>query len=629
MTPTSVPSALPSISEYTLLEFLGEGATAQVYLAQHEASGAHVAIEVIDKLLIVRSQPESKVQQEFVLHAELRLPHVLHVHSVFEDARNYYMLLEYCARRSLEAMVKTLPHRQMDEQRVKQLFRQVVEGVVYLHVQGVIHRDLKLANLLLNEHGDVKISDFGLAGRLGETLENVANARQTPLVFPHGFSSGASDLIKRLLSPNPQDRPSAQQILLHPWLRDPSQKRVPSQGPYRRKYLASRLPHARVSLDPPERVRKSRIRRQSTIEESSSLASSSSPPVPVLARRRRILGDTPATSKPCGLLVDGPSVCLMPSALDSSSSDSSANSDVDSAEIKDALSKLSELSLSTFSSHDDKPKQETKSTERTEKESPLEVSRKSDISVILHLELQDETLFGIFYRDSKNVADRRLQLQWSCKASSEIGRSPTFVLKLSNGWDVCYDPAVGEVISTTPECNTLRYGITGAGGARRDSKASSHPSRSRLTHGVAFPPLVRFCQCLALRTMPLRQIALRGAVSKLPYIHYDSLPSSLVASFRSRASLLNHGFQCLNHQDMATEHLKNERRVDIAGVSHGDIDENGDLRVVFVDGARLVLAASGLQVRFRPPWSTNARDETDTQDGCLERARWHPIYHQQ
>uniref|UniRef100_H3G6M4 Protein kinase domain-containing protein n=1 Tax=Phytophthora ramorum TaxID=164328 RepID=H3G6M4_PHYRM len=110
---------------------------------------------------------ESKVRQEMVLHAELQHPHVLHVESVFEDARNYYMVLEYCARRSLSAVVKTLPGRRMDEQIGKKIFRQVVAGVVYLHASGVIHRDLKLANLLLDAEGQVKISDFGLAARLG------------------------------------------------------------------------------------------------------------------------------------------------------------------------------------------------------------------------------------------------------------------------------------------------------------------------------------------------------------------------------------------------------------------------------------------------------------------------------
>ncbi|KAG1705183.1 hypothetical protein DVH05_004116 [Phytophthora capsici] len=155
------------LQEYTLLEFLGEGATAQVYLAEHEASRTRVAIKVIDKLLVQRAQLESKVRQEMVLHAELQHPHVLRVESVFEDARNYYMTLEYCAQRSLSAIVKTLPGRKMNEQLVKKVFRQVVAGVVYLHASGVIHRDLKLANLLLTDTGDVKISDFGLAARLG------------------------------------------------------------------------------------------------------------------------------------------------------------------------------------------------------------------------------------------------------------------------------------------------------------------------------------------------------------------------------------------------------------------------------------------------------------------------------
>ena len=155
------------MQDYTLLEFLGEGATAQVYLAEHDASNARVAIKVIDKLLVQRSQLEGKVQQEMVLHTELQHPHVLRVERVFEDARNYYMVLEHCAHRSLSAIVKALPGRRMDESRAKTLFRQVVSGVAYLHASGVIHRDLKLANLLVHGDGGVRISDFGLAARLG------------------------------------------------------------------------------------------------------------------------------------------------------------------------------------------------------------------------------------------------------------------------------------------------------------------------------------------------------------------------------------------------------------------------------------------------------------------------------
>jgi serine/threonine protein kinase len=160
-----------------------------VYLAEHEASGAHVAIKVIDKLLVQRAQLEGKVRQEMVLHAELNHPNVLHVESVFEDARNFYMALEFCAKRSLSAVVKTLPGRRMDELMAKKLFRQVVTGVAYLHGTAVIHRDLKLANLLLTDLGEVKISDFGLAARLGWGGKNDGERRY---LFIDVFTAGTT-----------------------------------------------------------------------------------------------------------------------------------------------------------------------------------------------------------------------------------------------------------------------------------------------------------------------------------------------------------------------------------------------------------------------------------------------------
>ncbi|KAL4176380.1 hypothetical protein KRP22_001323 [Phytophthora ramorum] len=686
-----------SISDYTLLEFLGEGATAQVYLAEHEASGAHVAIKVIDKLLVQRAQLESKVRQEMVLHAELQHPHVLHVESVFEDARNYYMVLEYCARRSLSAVVKTLPGRRMDEQIGKKIFRQVVAGVVYLHASGVIHRDLKLANLLLDAEGQVKISDFGLAARLGgdhvtmcgtpnfiapevltaddapydetvdvwslgcilhclllgkapyegrkvsETLENVANAGQNPLKFPEGFSSSASDLIKRLLTADPRGRPSAQQILLHPWLRESSQKRstLPSNG--RRKSLPrgqQALP-PRTSSGSPEQLRESRraaVIRSMKKEELLLSSSSSSVPVTMLPRRRRTLGDSRATTKQRGLYeananrIDFSRRQSVPSTLGNNSSDSSSSIDDDeddSMALHDDYSDLSELSLPT--TYNDRGKQggeneeETSEDQEDELSSLLGVSRGTGpaISVVIHLELQDVSCFGLTGSKDDDMNDAKVQLQWSCKEPAEVGRPPKFELKVSNGWEVAYDPASGVLTATTPERDPLRYEIPGVNGARSGSNSASGSSRAstmRFTQRMYLPPLVRLCQCLALRTMQLRQIALRGQASKLPFVHYDTLPESLLESFRYRSGLLATPYQATANGEVREENspsfaIEAQRGVNIAGVGRGWIDTTGDLRVVYLDGAQLTLAASGLQLRFRPSW---ANGDANVQEDVFE-----------
>ncbi|CAI5745785.1 unnamed protein product [Peronospora destructor] len=665
--------------EYTLLEFLGEGATAQVYLAKHEGSGAHVAIKVIDKLLIQRSQLESKIQQEMVLHAELKHPHVLHVEHVFEDARNYYMTLEYCARRSLSAIVKTFPNRQMDEHMVKQIFRQVVTGVVYLHAKDVIHRDLKLANLLINEDGEVKISDFGLATRLGEdhgtmcgtpnfiapevltaenepynetvdiwslgcilyclllgkapfegrkvseTLENVANAGQTPLKFPDGFSSSASDLIKRLLSPNPRSRPSAKQILLHPWLREQSQKRATPPFSVRRKSLAWIPPHPRASSRSPNSLLESRraaIFRSMREEEHSLSSSTLSSPLKV--ERRRTLENSRAGSKQRGLHDASANEMMFPqfqpTALGNSSSDNSFRSNDDSMNVDEDFSDLSKQSVPAINGRG-KRKNESESFDQ-DNQLLLAVSRISGpvISVVMHFELQDLTWSEISQASVGSVSDAKVRFQWSCKEPVEVGRPPTFELKVSNGWEGCYDLATGVLTATTNEGDPLRYEIPGVRGARTGANVASSSSRkspSRFSQRMFLPPLVRFCQCLALRTMQLRQIALRGKASKLPFVHYDALPESLLASFRYRSSLFNQGAKrgaCLAQG----ESYEAQKGVEIAGIGRGHIETSGDLRVMYLDGAQLTLAASGLQLRFRPSWASGSCGEDSVTEDVYE-----------
>ncbi|RQM10460.1 hypothetical protein KXD40_000873 [Peronospora effusa] len=663
-----------SISEYTLLEFLGEGATAQVYLAKHEVSGAHVAIKVIDKLLIQRSQLESKIQQEMVLHAELNHPNVLHVENVFEDARNYYMILEYCARRSLSAIVKTLPARQMEEKMVKKIFRQVVTGVVYLHANDVIHRDLKLANLLINKDGEVKISDFGLAARLGEdhvtmcgtpnfiapevltaenepynetvdiwslgcilyclllgkapfegrkvseTLENVANAGQTPLKFPDGFSSSAGDLIKRMLSSNPRSRPSAKQILLHPWLRELSHKRATPPSCGTRKSLVQIPQHPRASSRSPKSLREN---RRATIfrsmREEEQFLSSSTSSAPLKVERRRTLRDSHAGSMHCGLLDASANEMRevshfqpMLSALRNTSSDSNCSPDDDSMNLDEDSIDLSEQSLPTRNGHD-RRKDENTSPDRVD-QSLLAVSRISGpvISVIMHLELQILTWCEISQASIGNVSDAKVQLQWSCKEPAEVGSPPTFELKVSNGWEGSYDLATGVLTAMTNDGDPLRYEIPGVRKARTGVNMTLSSSRRSPSQRPFLPPLVRFCQCLALRSMQLRQMALRDEVSKLPFVHYDTLPESLLASFHYRSTFLNQGARRGTQGDS----YKAKREVDIAGIGRGQIDASGDLRVVYLDGAQLILAASGLQLRFRPSWTNDidGKDSVQTED---------------
>ncbi|POM80548.1 Protein kinase [Phytophthora palmivora] len=129
--------------------------------------------------------------------------------------------------------------------------------------------------------------------------------------------------------------------------------------------------------------------------------------------------------------------------------------------------------------------------------------------------------------------------------------------------------------------------------------------------------------------MQLRQIALRGQANKLPIIHYDTLPESLLASFRDRFSLLSvprqtspYPSQDINgglEQGIFSGHPAEAKRgVEIAGVGRGQIDATGDLRVVYLDGAELTLEASGLQLRFRPSWANDDSGDDSVKEDVFE-----------
>ncbi|KAK3099608.1 hypothetical protein FSP39_006997 [Pinctada imbricata] len=257
------------IKDYQVLNLLGKGGFACVYRARSNKTGMEVAIKMIDKKLMKAAGMVARVKKEVEIHSRLKHPSILELYNYFEDNNYVYLVLEMGhngeLNRYLRANCKVLT-----ESEAQHFMKQIVEGMLYLHSHGILHRDLTLANLLLTKTMDVKIADFGLATQLvvpdekhftmcgtpnyispeiatrsahgleadvwslgcmlytflvgkppfdtdavKSTLNRVITAE---FDLPEYLSEEAKNLIKLLLKKNPKERIKLTEILCHPFM---------------------------------------------------------------------------------------------------------------------------------------------------------------------------------------------------------------------------------------------------------------------------------------------------------------------------------------------------------------------------------------------------------------------------
>lgn len=145
-------------------KFLGKGGFAHCYELIDVDTKAIYAGKIVPKSMLTKPHQKEKMTMEIDIHRSLSHSHVVGFHGFFEDKDHVYILLELCRRRSLMELHKR--RKALTEPEVRYYLRQTLLAVKYLHDVKVIHRDLKLGNLFLNDNLDVKVGDFGLATRV-------------------------------------------------------------------------------------------------------------------------------------------------------------------------------------------------------------------------------------------------------------------------------------------------------------------------------------------------------------------------------------------------------------------------------------------------------------------------------
>jgi 5'-AMP-activated protein kinase catalytic alpha subunit len=153
-------SQSPLLGRYEIGKLLGHGTFAKVYHARNVKTNESVAIKVIDKEKILKVGLMAHIKREISILRRVRHPNIVQLFEVMATKAKIYFVMEYV--RGGELFNKVAKGR-LKEEVARRYFQQLISAVSFCHARGVFHRDLKPENLLLDENGNLKVSDFGLS----------------------------------------------------------------------------------------------------------------------------------------------------------------------------------------------------------------------------------------------------------------------------------------------------------------------------------------------------------------------------------------------------------------------------------------------------------------------------------
>eukprot|EP01023_Acetabularia_acetabulum_P039990 TRINITY_DN3864_c0_g1_i8.p1 TRINITY_DN3864_c0_g1~~TRINITY_DN3864_c0_g1_i8.p1 ORF type:complete len:487 (+),score=87.31 TRINITY_DN3864_c0_g1_i8:147-1607(+) len=259
------PFRKETLKGYKLGKIIGRGGFSQVLVGTHKLSGRKIAIKVIEKSKLMSVQDHNRVQWEVAALQLLQHPNVLRLLEVVDLPHQLYMVTDYIPDGSLLHLLTN--QGPLKEHVVAKYIAQITLALIYCHQHGVLHRDIKLENLLIDKQTDqIKIVDFGLSvswqpGRelnsccgtasyaapeiharkrygakvdvwsLGVVMYALLTGKlpfndpdksqkiiQGDFEEPKNISQCCLNLLRKMLHTDPQQRISLQSVLEHPWI---------------------------------------------------------------------------------------------------------------------------------------------------------------------------------------------------------------------------------------------------------------------------------------------------------------------------------------------------------------------------------------------------------------------------
>ncbi|XP_034111194.1 mitogen-activated protein kinase kinase kinase kinase 5 isoform X6 [Drosophila albomicans] len=161
--------------EYELIQKIGSGTYGDVYKAKRIQSNELAAIKVIK---LEPSDDIGIIQQEIFMMRDCRHPNIIAYYGSYLRRDKLWICMEYCGGGSLQDIYQVTGP--LTEVQIAYMCRETLKGLEYLHSMGKMHRDIKGANILLTEYGDVKLADFGVSAQITATINKRKSFIGTP-----------------------------------------------------------------------------------------------------------------------------------------------------------------------------------------------------------------------------------------------------------------------------------------------------------------------------------------------------------------------------------------------------------------------------------------------------------------
>lgn len=178
-----------AVEQYKFVKMIGRGAFGKVILGIHKLTGKYVAIKTIERSHMRDAASRKKVFREVRILERIQHANVIRLLEVFESAMHLLIVTEYAGGGDLQQLVKR--RKRIPEPEAKDIFRQVVYGLAHIHARSILHRDIKLDNVLLDSDGThVKICDFGVSLPLDDKTAVLTEQCGTPAYIAPEVISG-------------------------------------------------------------------------------------------------------------------------------------------------------------------------------------------------------------------------------------------------------------------------------------------------------------------------------------------------------------------------------------------------------------------------------------------------------